>query len=780
MWRLVQVRKKRLVKARRVRMDSGGGVVVVDGGGDVGLLGEGSPDAAAGSPDGNEIDEFNSVEAAAPREVAPREEVRSAERRPETREGGERGGRDRGRGGRDRGGRDRGRGVTRVRVRLRAGVSLGGRDSRLDSVRERFAPRGARPASADDEMVDLSASAAPQAEPFILPGESLSKYRRGEGGAAEPAAAKFAGTPVVAKPSTEIEPLVGWDGGAVLPGETLRARGPRVETREPRGGDSSESRGGREERGGRGRDRRRGRDESRGRGGERNEAPKAEAAEVVPTEFHAEPRGMSAAEAVQPAVSSAHDVAESEQPKWDWQTDAAPVATPESAVQYEAEFEEAIASVHDAELREAVELPEAVEPEPEFHEAEFEETSAEYEPEENASASFRVDPAGAREFRQSGAVEEPVAEHAEEAHAAEPEFTTLQPTGELISETPHAEIAQADPTSPMEHEAVVQSVHGDEAETPLSAEGARAHAHLESQGFAPGDGQLEEELLDEEDAEIAELHAGSFDDDVEEETLEGAADLGSMIRDMTIDDITRVEPVELDEDEDEDEDFDDEEDFEEDELASNGEGFVEEEELSGSQISEAEEEEYAEASSFDENGEARAVSTASQPAREGQREGGREGGRDGMRRGRRDGRRGGRDRDRGGERSSGGDRGGSSDRGGERSSMDRGGERSGGERSSGERSSGDRSGGERSSRDSRGMAGSRSRGGGRDRGGRSMQSTNLAGDQRFVEAGARGVGADCQGADCEEGCADHVAHCAAGTVPGVHADGESYGRVAED
>ena len=94
-------------------------------------------------------------------------------------------------------------------------------------------------------------------------------------------------------------------------------------------------------------------------------------------------------------------------------------------------------------------------------------------------------------------------------------------------------------------------------------------------GFAPGDGQLEEELLDEEDAEIGSLHAGAFDDDVEEETLEGAADLGSMIRDMTIDDITRPEPVEIDEEEDdEDEDFDDEEDFEEDELASNGEKIL--------------------------------------------------------------------------------------------------------------------------------------------------------------------------------------------------------------
>jgi ribonuclease E len=390
---------------------------------------------------------------------------------------------------------------------------------------------------------------------------------------------------------------------------------------------------------------------------------------------------MSPAEAVMPAVSSAHDVGEREyEPQYAGQTDLAPVEALEPEAEHEAEFGEAISSVHDAELREAVELPE-----PELHE-----TTTEYEPEENASASFRVDPSGAREFRKSGSVEEPV---------AEPEFTSLQPSGELISEAAHAEVVHADPTSPMEHEAVVQSVHAAEAETPVTIDGA--HGQESAGGFAPGDGQLEEELMDEEDAEIGSLQASAFDDDVEEETLESAADLGSMIRDMTIDDITGHEPVEIDEEDDEDEDFDDEEDFEEDELASNGDEDYVEEEVSGSQVSEGEEDEYAESSSFDENGEARAVTAEGVPA---VREGGREGSREGGRRGRRDGRRGGRDR----ERSSGGD-----------------GERSSSSSSSGERSGGERSSGERSSRDSRGMAGSRSRGGGRDRGGRSMQTTNL-------------------------------------------------------
>jgi ribonuclease G len=256
-----------------------------------------------------------------------------------------------------------------------------------------------------------------------------------------------------------------------------------------------------------------------------------------------------------PAVSSGHDVAHSEyEPEYAGQTDLARVETLEPAAENEAEFEEAISSLHDAELQEAAELPE-----PEFHEAEFQETTTEYEPEENASASYRVDPAGAREFRQSGGVEELEAEHKAESgavreagHVAEPEFTSLQATGEMISEVAHAEIVHADPTAPIEHEAVVQSVHAAEAETPVSIEGEKAHALESAGGFAPGVGQLEEELLDEEDAEIGGLQAGAFDDDIEEETLEGAADLGSMIRDMTIDDITRPEPVEVDEDDEED------------------------------------------------------------------------------------------------------------------------------------------------------------------------------------------------------------------------------------
>jgi ribonuclease E len=677
-----------------------------------GLAGEQQTDASVTSEPDEVVIEAMPQEARAPRDTSRDDSARvesprtDSERRPVEasgdrgpREGGRgRGGRERG--GRDRGGRDRDRGADRGADRN--AEEGGGRDNRQDAVRERFAPRGARPASSGDEVIDLSASA----EPFILPGESLSKYRKGEnGGGSEPAAAKTFGIPVTAKPSTEIAPLVGWDGGAVLPGETLRAREPRGESRsegrsESRNEPRSESRneGRNEGRGGdRGRDRRRGRDEQRGRGGRdgnRDAAPKAE--------YSAAPRGIDPAEAVLPAVTSQHDVVESEyEPHYPAQTDLAPVETNEPVAEHEAEFEAAVGEHRGAEALEA--------------EAEFHETTMEYEPEENASASFRVDPAGQREFRQSSLIEERGIEEpvAEETHTPvmEHEFTTLQPTGELISEVAHTETKHADPTAPIEHETVVQSVHLEEAEkstTPFEIAGE----------FAPGDGQLEEEVMEEEESEISSMHASAFDDDSEEETLEGAADLGSMIRDMTIDDITRREPAEVDDDD--EEDFEGEEDFEEDELASTGDEDFEEDEVSGSRISEGEEEEYAEAANLEEN---RMVAPAAVEGERAPREGGR--------RGRRDGRRGGRERS-GGERSAGergggersGEGSGGEGSGGERSSGERSsGERGGGERGSGERSSGERSSGERGSRDRRGMA--NSRGGGRERGGRSMQSTNL-------------------------------------------------------
>ena len=521
------------------------------------------------------------------------------------------------------------------------------RGGRHDAVRERFAPRNGRGGASEDEGFEASAPI----EPIILPGESLSKYRRGDDASSSDASASH-GTSTVApnviipKPSTEVAPLLDWDGGATLPGETLsrhrdRSSEPRQESRQDTRHDSSHSdrseRGGRE---GNGRDRRRDRDQQR-QGGR--------------TEFHSQSprRELDPSEAVLPAVTSQHEPEETILPL----SDDAP------AYEIQAFEEEQKVEAHDslhtiyepqyesqtdvAPLEAEAKLEPVFEAVEELHETvvEFHETTSEYEPGEEASASYRVDPAGPSEFRQSApdSDAEFVATLPEEVES-EPvhEFTTVQPTGEMISEPVHAEIApQAteNPAAPIEHEHAVQSVHLSDAEfTPAS--------HEISQVFAPGEGELEEELLDDEETELPYIHASAVDDDMEEETLEGAADLGTMLREMSIDHITRSEPSGLDE---EDEDFDgfdiSEEEIDEDEFESESE-----DEISGSDVSEAEEEEYAEAGAFED------TAIGDEPSAIGEEGEARPAPREGERRsGRRDGRRGSRDR--------GGDRGGREKRG---------------------------------------------------------------------------------------------------------------------
>jgi len=548
-------------------------------------------------------------------------------------------------GGRDRD-RNRGRGdrAPREDRGSREDAPREDRGARLEQVRDRFAPRPARYAVAEDEGVDLGASA----EPFILPGESLSKYRPESERTPERAPLPTAQS-LTSKPASDLI-LTGWDGGLVLPGETIR---PRAGAGQPRSETRNEPRPDRND-GGRGNDRRRDRDARRGGRPERDSNRQS---------FSPEPT-LDPSEAVLPAVTSQHEVAAPLQPF----TDDAPVfETQETEQRLEAQHQAHAHEVFEPQVEESVVEPEVMVeeiPEPEAAETEapgmealaasevfevledFHETTTEYEPEEDASASFRVDPAGAREFRQGAPVED------EEAAVPEHALTTIQPTGEMISEpeqtpaVPHETAA-----APIEHEQVVQSVHLAHAEaTTLPIETATQHKQdADSNQFAPGVGELEEELLDDEESDLPQLHASRQTDDLEEETLEHAADLGSMLRDMSIDDITRPEPVDLDEDD----DFDDEE-MEEDELeAAEGDEFEPEEgeeELSGSDISEAEEDDYAVSSNFegiDEESPAQATTATGETA---PRTG------DSARRGRRDGRegrRGGRDRERSGERSSG-------------------------------------------------------------------------------------------------------------------------------
>jgi ribonuclease E len=429
--------------------------------------------------------------------------------------------------GRDQGGRDRGG----DRSRDGRDGNRGGRDGQRRDQRPPRVPRGFAPSldrygvdtgdtGSTGPIADAYGEEATSAEPIILPGESLGKYRKDAGTPAETKAPEA--IPVTLAPPANLYTVAaGWDGGAVLPGETLRRR-PAEETRpEPRGREQRPERGGRAETR---------RDDRAGFRREVAPAPESqwEAPRVVevPAALIAEPQ----AEPVEPITHAEPPVVEAAQ--------------------------ETVAAE-----------PEVVEAKPIVE--------AEYEPSE-AAASYRVDPSPRSEFRQSAPVVE-----AEEPLPAEPgaelvfvetrqeaapvhTVTSIAATGEMFSEPVAAQepapMEIADEASPIHHEGAVVAPVEAAAEVPG--------------WFAPGAGDLAEEELDEEDFEASPgtIHASSVEEmDFldEEETLEGAADLGTMLREMSIDQITRTEP-----------EVEEEDDFEEDDLEEDEDEGEEEEEAS--------------------------------------------------------------------------------------------------------------------------------------------------------------------------------------------------------
>ena len=503
----------------------------------------------------------------------------------------------------------------------------GDRDARGD--RSDRAPRGFAP-SANLYGVDaLSSESEAPAEPIILPGESLSKYRRGseaETGSPAIPAASLPPSVVLAKPANVLDDsfvATSWDGGAVLPGETLSRRN-RSEGRSESRSDSR-----REEGRGRNRD---GREPRRDFNKQPNAGHLVEGSHssfVAPAAEEASVAGDANEINVVSATEQQAEVAEASHP------DQVPVN--EILHETPSPFTSDVPAPLD---------PIAAVPEPAAPEAEYEPTEA--------SASFRVDPAAPSEFRQSAPVleEEFLEEDLEEDVLAE----EIPPTPEIIAELPHTEASHHETSIHVDHSHPFNRL--DEADTELephagtpdtqhlsSAPAAHHHPdeHLDTTGvppppppsfghpesvadaadvtsisatgemhsepvlatpvaeaaydptspllhesavvapqiFAPGTGELEEEVIDEEEHEGTRLHAYHEEefDDLEEETLEGAADLGTMIREMSIDEITRPTDGELASDLDDD-DFEEEEsasthEFETEDFEESGEGFTE-------------------------------------------------------------------------------------------------------------------------------------------------------------------------------------------------------------
>jgi ribonuclease G len=305
---------------------------------------------------------------------------------------------------------------------------------------------------------------------------------------------------------------------------------------------------------------------------------------------------------------------------------------------------EAIALPEAIDVTEAVVVPEPVatpfthEPEP----VRLSE-SAEYEPTEG-SVSYRFDPIPPSEFRQAAPPEEEL-----EPEAAETVLEQAPDQVEQHTELPHAEIEQFELSSAPEpqagqlheQEAVgheITSIHATgEMESPAPVADP-VEMEAAQQSFDPAPALIEEEVIDDNDYDTVTLHASSveeLDDLDEEETLEGAADLGTMIREMSIDEITRSGVDDEEEDDLEEEDAFHDGSYESleadqmDEAEETEDGFVQEEDVEGEPLA---------------AGEPDGATQTPDRARDFDR-----------RRGRRDGRRGGRDRGR--HAGGGGDRG---------------------------------------------------------------------------------------------------------------------------
>ncbi len=601
--------------------------------------------------------------------------------------------------------------------RRRSDRESGDRNRRDRSSR---APRGFAPSRAlygvdSVPEADDQPSGGPAPEPLILPGESLGKYRKAEEGQAASPASSIPPPPA---PSTEFVLGAAWDGGNVLPGETIRPRSTpdRSGSDRPYGDRQAEGRGSRD----RGGDNRRGRDDRSARGGrpDRDRSTSFAAPESqVPLRSEPSRLEQASPQASQPSELSApmseRSASTSEIPELQFvepglSLDASaeqtgqPVPAPSTSTLSET------SSVFDASLLEAPQPPLEI---------------VDYEPTE-ASASVRFDPATRSEYRQgssavevpevpeptaieevvspfdvespsysdnreaepafhedisaighqassvgadtptSGELQTPAAHETSIAHTITPqpdtaiapihtegfggeiepaalthEFTSIQNTGEMLSEVPTPpQVEIAEPTSPLHHEtAVLDAV-------------VQAESSPQSSIDTPS-GSMEEEVLEEEDFNTTTLHASSIEemDYEEEETLEGAADLGTMIREMSIDQITRTG-----EDPEEDEDILEEEDAVDDHLNGSYEDTEEDEDeqqpnLPGEIVSGGEEGEFTSSSeqAYTAGSQPEAPGSGFDAARDPDRRSGRRDGRGRDTRGR-DGR--GRDRDRAADR----------------------------------------------------------------------------------------------------------------------------------
>ncbi len=404
--------------------------------------------------------------------------------------------------------------------------------------------------------------ASPQLSALVLPGESISKYRSGSSGAQAPAGgvATAATTGPVSnyQPPTMVTGALAWDGSDVLPGESLS----RYKNKAAR---ESEHQG-------------------------QPESPSPSDSTPASMQAEAGPVGSQDSPATPAAEGNASDAVPAGQNIADSSPTHADSAEPNATSTVSAAQEQAALSPQVAE-----DLP----PQSRTEEDHAPEQPEEFEPAEG-SASYRVDPSAPSAYRQTILPESPLTEPDRPLHSLEESYPVTAPDqpehsaaalesnperpsepnvisepflGEAVSITPHRaasstpatenpesqspvaqhsgpDVAEINPTEPGEHN---ESVDSNEEE------------HT-SHAFDPGFGNLEEEMIDEEEAEAfaaQTLLEETEYDDLVEETMDVQMDSGllsELVRDQHIDKRTRFveqpggegqgDPAMLEEDED--------------------------------------------------------------------------------------------------------------------------------------------------------------------------------------------------------------------------------------
>jgi ribonuclease G len=361
-------------------------------------------------------------------------------------------------------------------------------------------PRDFTPPSTPTQQ-ERSASAP---VPFVLPGESLSKYRRGDAPAAV-AATQHKESPAPAakptfQPSTMVTGPLAWDGSGVLPGESLSRR------KRPRETSNAEN----------------------------FSSPAAEVGPIVDET----PASAPVAEVPAHVDETPLPVFEHEEPSL---VQHETILEEPSLVQHAIAPEEPSLVQHDSVSAEA---------------ADFE--APEFEPSE-ASASYRFDPSTPSAYRQSSVAEPPApqAESATESfsHDAvterqavslpEPFFgeaaSVVEPT-----HSHHSEEASSQTETATAHEEE-KSFVGEDYASHLEeiALDEQASSDRDDHTFDPGLGNLEEETIDEEEAEAYAAQSPQDEaeyDDLVEETLDVQMDSGLLsefVRDQHIEQRTR-------------------------------------------------------------------------------------------------------------------------------------------------------------------------------------------------------------------------------------------------